>query len=101
LALEGVFAVPTGAGDPARVSRKTGTVVYPLLDPRSGARRGRMVVRLVADDRLRAEVFAGAGADGPAFSDKSGFYRRWPAGRLRRACGLGCSALTGGRARAQ
>jgi hypothetical protein len=76
LPLTGVFAVPKGAADPARVSRETGAVVYVLLDPRSGARRGRMVVRLVADDRLRVEVFPGGGANGADFADRSVFYRR-------------------------
>jgi hypothetical protein len=76
LALRGVFAVPKGAPDPAGVSRETGTVVYPLLDPRSGARRGRLVVRLVADDRIRVAAFPGARADATAFDDKSVFYRR-------------------------
>jgi hypothetical protein len=76
LALTGVFAIPKGAAAPARVSRETGAVAYALLDPRSGARRGRMVVRLVADDRLRVEVFPGAGADAADFGDGAVFYRR-------------------------
>ena len=63
LALSGVFAMATAAPDPAEVSVASGAVGYRLAMAQGASQvAGLLMVQLLDDTHLRAEVFAGSQA---------------------------------------
>jgi hypothetical protein len=80
LSLTGAFAVQPGATDPRNVSPATGVVSYGLFlagfqNAGNGPRVGTMIVQMLGDASLRAEVVAGAAADA-TFTSASRIYVR-------------------------
>lgn len=77
IATPGVWAIPADAPRPASVSVATGMVAYRLLytDARD-AQAGLMLVRMLADDRIRVQVLAGSQATDGAFDDRAQVYVR-------------------------
>jgi hypothetical protein len=81
LALVGAFAVQPGAIDPKDVSAASGPIVYELYvaggpGGPSGPRAGTMIVQMLEETRLRADVVADPAAATPQFSAGSRIYVR-------------------------
>ena len=70
LSMTGAFFVQAGAVDPADVSASSGLITYQLFfSPQAQMRAGIMLVQMLADDRLKVEVFANAATPPSDFSD--------------------------------
>jgi hypothetical protein len=75
LGTTGVFAVQQGAPDPAGVSLSSGPVTYRLSISTGSTPSATLLVQMVADDRLKAEVFP-AGATPTGFTSAALTYLR-------------------------
>jgi hypothetical protein len=73
----GVWTLPPGIPRPADVTVASGKVAYPLRYLESTqVQIGLMVVQMLADDRLKVEVFQGSQADTGSFDDRAQIYKR-------------------------
>jgi hypothetical protein len=77
LALTGVFAVDGAAPDPADVSAASGAIAYRLYFGQAGGPSvGVLMVQLLDDATLRAEIFAGSQDARADFTPAAQIYRR-------------------------
>lgn len=72
----GLWAVEGNTPDPALVSLATGKVVYKLIPYGGAAVPAMLAVQLIADDRIRIQVFIGSTDPNPAFTAAAREYVR-------------------------
>ena len=72
----GLWAVEGNAPDPATVNVATGKVMYKLIPYGGAAQPGMLAVQMIADDRIRIEVFIGSVDPNPAFTSNALEYVR-------------------------
>ncbi|MEO8481672.1 MAG: hypothetical protein ABI634_05640 [Acidobacteriota bacterium] len=77
LAMTGVFAIDSGAPDPADVSAASGAIGYRLFYGQAGPRAaGLLMVRMLEDTRAQVEVFADSQDSRTEFTTASQIYVR-------------------------
>jgi hypothetical protein len=72
----GLWSVEGNTPDPVSVSVATGKVVYKLIPYGGNSQPGMLAVQMIADDRIRIEVFLGSTAMNPAFTANALEYVR-------------------------
>ena len=72
----GLWGVEGDTPDPANVSVATGKVVYKLIPYGGSAVPAMLSVQLIADDRIRIEVFVGSNDPNPSFTAAAREYVR-------------------------
>lgn len=72
----GLWSVQGNAPDPASVNVATGKVVYTLVPYGGASQPGKLAVQLIADDRIRIQVFPGSTDPNPAFTSAAVEYVR-------------------------
>ena len=72
----GLWSVQGNAPDPATVTVATGKVVYKLIPYGGPSQPGMLAVQLIAEDRIRIEVFLNSTDPNPAFTTGAREYVR-------------------------
>ena len=72
----GLWSVEGNTPDPAIVSVSTGKVVYKLIPYGGNSQPGMLAVQMIADDRIRIEVFLGSTNANPSFTASALEYVR-------------------------
>jgi hypothetical protein len=78
LGLEGVYAVPVTAPDPATVSPESGRVAYRLFIgvPNAGPAAGLLIVQMTDGETVRVQAFPGSQSADAPFTPAAQTYRR-------------------------
>ncbi len=76
IAPPGIWTIPDEAPRPADVSVASGTVIYSLLYTEGRTQSGLMLVRMLAPDSIRVEVFSGADIRAAEFDAGAQIYVR-------------------------
>jgi hypothetical protein len=72
----GLWNVGGGAADPANVGVSSGKVVYQLIPYGGASQPGYLAVQLIAEDRIRVQVFPNSTDPNPAFTSAAVEYVR-------------------------